>query len=163
MIVARLYIDDTLRGWRSKPRRTLRLDVHAVAGEAGVSATIRNLSETGLLLETDPPLAVGDIFQIDLPLVGEQPAEIMWVEGRGHGCRFLDPIPKSAVSAAALLAPFEEEPQERAYEGGVIDEFFDNTLPQPGDRIWYAANAAIFLLVLAAFAFVLGMVFSATG
>lgn len=163
MIVARLYTDDTLRSWRSKPRRTLRLDVNAIAGEAGVSATIRNLSETGLLLETDPPLAVGDIFQIDLPLVGEQPAEVMWIDERRHGCRFLDPIPKSAVSAAALLAPFDEDQQEQIYKGGVIDEFLDNTLPKPGDKIWYAVNVAIFLLVLAAVAFVAGLVFSTTG
>jgi hypothetical protein len=87
---------------RSAPRHAVGL---AVSGT--IRAVVENISETGLALRTNAPLAVGDRFDVELPLAGMVPARVAWTEDELVGCEFAVPIGKAAVSAARLRSPFD--------------------------------------------------------
>lgn len=85
---------------RDAPRRELKLGVTG----AGEPVTIRNISITGMLLESSTPLLVGATFAADLPNAGSVAAEVVWNGGNFYGCEFDRPISPAAVSAALLLS-----------------------------------------------------------
>lgn len=93
---------------RRAARRTLRLEVGATSSsQEGTPALIRNLSESGLLLETNARLSPGETVAVDLPEAGVTIAEVIWSDGEFYGCEFIRPVTKAAVSAALLRAPAE--------------------------------------------------------
>lgn len=103
---------------RRMARRTLRLDAtaHAMsrASSRESAVVIRNLSRTGLLIESDAAFAVGETFLLILPEIGATPARVIRKEdgrkeGGRFGCEFLSPVPASAISAAMLKAPHDED------------------------------------------------------
>lgn len=87
-------------------------------GPQGVTrfASVRNLSEAGMMLETDQELRIGEIVHVALPGGHETDARIVWQQQHAFGCEFLTRIPTPAISAALLQAPLgpmtnrEEEP-----------------------------------------------------
>ena len=102
-IEARFDTDEELGDDRRAPRRTLRLGVSGrFAGGQSGTATVHNISATGMLVECDDPLAEGEAISVDIPEAGERGATVVWVDGPMHGCRFDDPLPPAALSAAQL-------------------------------------------------------------
>ena len=89
---------------RRSPRRALKLG--AAAGDESV--TIRDISLTGMLLETATPMLVGSGFEVELPHAGKIAVAIVWNSGEFYGCEFEYPISPAAVSAARL----QSEPAE---------------------------------------------------
>lgn len=88
---------------RGSARRALRLDTPGGAPTAEeVAVTIRDLSLTGLLIETLAPLNEGTSFQIELPEAGSVEATVVWTSGALFGCRFNSPISPAALSGALL-------------------------------------------------------------
>jgi len=83
---------------RRSTRRALKLG--AVAG--GESVTIRDISLTGMLLETATPMLVGSGFEVELPHAGKIAVAVVWNGGEFYGCEFEYPISPAAVSAARL-------------------------------------------------------------
>ena len=83
---------------RRSARRALKLG--AAAGDEAV--TIRDISLTGMLLETATPMLVGSGFEVELPHAGKIPVAIVWNSGEYYGCEFEYPISPAAVSAARL-------------------------------------------------------------
>lgn len=77
MIIARIHADHSLRGWRAKPRKSIRLEIHAALASDGARAIVRDLSEHGLRLETSAELTVGDHFQVGLPMGEHVVAEVV--------------------------------------------------------------------------------------
>ena len=104
-MLAQIAIDPLSDEQRRTPRRTLRLDV-----DGGATATVRNLSETGLLIESPDVLAVGDRVSLDLPVAGTAEARVIWARAPFYGCEFARPVSRAVVSAALLRAPIEEPP-----------------------------------------------------
>jgi transcriptional regulator with XRE-family HTH domain len=96
------------------PRRRLQLTIpgELASGEA-TSVVVRNISATGLLLESPIALAPGETIAIELPQAGLIQARIVWNSGNMFGCQFAMPISAAALSAAMLRgAPSPEmEPQ----------------------------------------------------
>ena len=88
---------------RRSVRRALKLGI----GD-GESVTIRDISLTGLLLETSTPMLVGAGFSVELPHAGTIPAVVVWNSGEFYGCEFDGPISPAAVSAARLQSVPEE-------------------------------------------------------
>jgi hypothetical protein len=90
---------------RGRLRRKLLLEVDAStpAGEA-YRTVVRNLSETGLLIETTAALALGDLIEVDLPRAGAAAATVMWNSDRLFGCNFAKDLSAGTVSAALLRA-----------------------------------------------------------
>lgn len=94
---------------RRTERRTLRLDVAVRSSTRESAVIIRNLSRTGLLIETDAYFALGETFILILPELGAVPARVVREEGKSLGCEFLSPVPASVISAALLKAPHDAE------------------------------------------------------
>ena len=92
---------------RGSVRRNLRLSLSISSPDSWSRALIHDLSETGLMIETAAPLAVGEIISFALPDGETAEARIVWKKGNRHGCEFLTPIPAGAVSIALLQATAE--------------------------------------------------------
>src|SRR3546814_5659969 len=70
---------------------------------------IHNISATGLLVETDLALGIGDRIAIGLPHAGATAIEVIWASGRLYGCRFGRPISPATLSAAQLRGAIGSE------------------------------------------------------
>jgi len=90
---------------RSAVRRTLRLHTPAHSSRGAAAALIHDLSERGLKIEVAARLVVDEIIGVELPEAGLVEARIAWVGGGFAGCRFVQTVPRSAVSAALLRSP----------------------------------------------------------
>lgn len=90
-------------GERSAPRRSIRLATEGLRAD-GEETLVRlhNISSGGLLLESDVALEVGEEISLDLPQAGAISAHVVWRSASLHGCRFDQPLPASALSAAEL-------------------------------------------------------------
>lgn len=128
---------------RRMHRRTLRLDIAAQSATAEAVVAIRNLSRTGLLIETEAGFDVGETFILVLPDVGATPARVVRGDGRIFGCEFLSPIPASAISAALLkAAPAAGTDAALAGTGVRNDE--QPFTPRPFHALLFAAVTAAF-------------------
>jgi transcriptional regulator with XRE-family HTH domain len=88
---------------RGTARRTLLLEaLGATAKGDSTSVTVHNISQTGLLLESEADLAAGETIELDLPEAGVVEARVTWRSGTFAGCEFAAPIGAAALSAAQL-------------------------------------------------------------
>jgi hypothetical protein len=71
-------------------------------GAGGEAVTLRDISLTGMLLETSTAMLVGAGFEVELPHAGIVWAVVVWNSGEFYGCEFENPISVAAVSAARL-------------------------------------------------------------
>lgn len=86
-------------------RRKLRLQLHGTrAGGGDLTVSVHNISATGLLLEGDVALTLGDGIDIVLPHAGATRAKVIWASGVLYGCQFDTPISAATLSAALLRA-----------------------------------------------------------
>ena len=69
-------------------RRSVRRALKLGAASGGESLTIRDISLTGMLLETTTPMLVGASFQVELPHAGTVAALVVWNSGEFYGCEF---------------------------------------------------------------------------
>lgn len=135
---------------RRTTRRTLRLDVAARSSSAESAIIIRNLSRTGLLIETDAGFAVGETFLLVLPELGAAPARVVRNDGRLFGCEFLSPVPASAISAALLKAHHDDE-ADPAAETAPAGETEGLYARRPSSAILFTALTALFTAVVLLF------------
>ena len=102
MILARLEPGE-FSNRRYTPRRRLNLGAAGSTDSASdVDVVVHDLSVTGLLIEAAIDLQIGDQFTVDIPGPGAVEAAVVWKSGQYFGCEFVRPIPKTALSAAAL-------------------------------------------------------------
>lgn len=88
---------------RGQSRRALPLTVEAIDGAGTkIALLIRNMSGTGLLVETDAALDVGDRVEIDLPHAGRTVARAIWNSDNLFGCAFDEPVSPATLSAVQL-------------------------------------------------------------
>lgn len=107
---------------RGSTRRKLSLPAEGKQnGDTGIKVLIHNISETGLLLESDVDLAAGDRIEIDLPHAGDSSATVVWVSDRLFGCRFDAPVSSATLSAAQLRSAVTHDEEEALAPG---DEAF---------------------------------------
>jgi hypothetical protein len=143
---------------RSRARRTLFLEIAAAGGPGAGRTVIRNLSETGLLLETAEPLTLGENIAVDLPEAGVVQANVVWTRAPFFGCEFTAPVSRAAVSASLLKSPIDEPPVELA---GPTDTTWRLPEPMPISALSPPAletAAALMLFAAAVVAFVLALV-----
>jgi hypothetical protein len=144
---------------RRSARRTLRIEVESSAGADGCRTYILNLSETGLLLESQSDLETGDSIAVELPGSGNAIARVVWTNGSFAGCEFAAPLSTATVSAALLLAPFEPEPPVQAADWPDHDLLAQRTRLRPmPDSARHARGFAVLAgLLLAAFLVLAGL------
>ena len=87
---------------RSERRRSVRRSLKLGLAGGNEDVAIRDLSLTGVLLETSVPMLVGAAFEFELPQAGKVNATVVWTSGEFYGCQFDLPIPPSVLSAALL-------------------------------------------------------------
>ena len=149
-MLAQISLEPQTDEQRRTPRRTLRLDV-----DGGATATVRNLSETGLLIESPDVLEVGDRVSLDLPVAGTAEARVIWARAPFYGCEFARPVSRAVVSAALLRAPIEEPPVTllgpRDTTWQMSDEVSLVRMPQNGGALasLFVLGSAISCLMLA--------------
>ena len=141
---------------RRTERRTLRLDVAARSSTEESAVIIRDLSRTGLLIETDTSFVVGETFLLVLPELGATPARIIRADGNRFGCEFLSPVPASAISAALLKAPYTGEAAEIAEAAFPSSDYEEIDVRRPTSAVLFTALTA--LLSIAALLFVFALV-----
>ena len=111
MTFAAQFEDKAEAEQRDEPRRTLRLAVEGRLPQGREAAvTVHNISATGMLIETESPLAEGDTFAVDLPEAGERSARVVWANDPMYGCRLAAPLDTAALSAAELRGDAIETP-----------------------------------------------------
>lgn len=93
------------REGRSDERRALRLSASVSSSDVWTQVLIHDMSETGLMFETAASLAIGEIVAVELPLITQTEARVVWQKENSFGCEFLTPISPTAVTAALLQAP----------------------------------------------------------
>lgn len=106
------YIDNPaqMRGQPRSARRTLRLQLSGAKANGGeVAVQVHNISATGLLIESDVALELGDRIEIGLPHAGATWARVIWTSARIHGCQFDTPISTATLSAAQLRSVVSPE------------------------------------------------------
>ena len=135
---------------RATPRRQLSLG--SVLSGTGDEAVIHDISESGLLVETDADLATFEQLHLDLPIAGRVVATVMWNSGKYFGCEFLKPIPRGAISAALLKSS-----HLRAWPSIVeAEEPDEDAATDPDDRLplrarvglIFGASLALWALIL---------------
>lgn len=90
---------------REFTRRSLCLRGSASTAIAtGIPILVQDLSRSGLLIQTEERLSIGEVLRVELPgsLVIE--ANIVWQQGSLVGCRFREPLSQGSFSAALLRA-----------------------------------------------------------
>lgn len=83
-------------------RHHLTLSARVSAGGSAARVVVHNLSATGLLIEADLGLEIGDEVEVELPEAGTTRAEVVWQSGDFFGCEFESAVSTAAVSAARL-------------------------------------------------------------
>ena len=71
----------------------------------GAHVVVHNISETGMLVLADPPLAIGDTLSLRLEDDRECCATVVRQDLHFAGCQFDRPVPKAWISAALLRSP----------------------------------------------------------
>ena len=71
----------------------------AVPPGGEVTVIVHNISEQGMVLETDEPFALGEPLDINLPQSGAARATVAWISGRLIGFDFDMPISRIRIDA----------------------------------------------------------------
>lgn len=91
----------------SSPRKILRLSESSTGASVGQTQTIvHDISETGLLLESDLKLEEGEELDVVQARAAARRVTVAWSSGRFFGCRFAEQLP---VEEPALTKPSRME------------------------------------------------------
>ena len=118
MLVARLEVLGEV-----DPRGAIRFHVASESTLRGadgrpIEVLVDNFSRTGFLFVSDEEFPSGTLIAIGLSGAGSREAQVVWREGRRHGCEFLVPLPQSKMARAfqghqEVLANLESALRER--------------------------------------------------
>ena len=100
-----VYLNDAPRsaGNGRASRRRLRLPLHgSKAAGSEIEAFVHNISATGMLVESQAPLEIGEVIEVNLPHSGKTATKVVWTSGGLAGCQFDKPISPATLSAAQL-------------------------------------------------------------
>lgn len=87
---------------RAMRRRLLLETQGALESGAETQVVVHNFSESGVLLESQVELEIGEALELDLPEAPQARARVIWASGRLYGCAFEAPISAATLSAAQL-------------------------------------------------------------
>lgn len=118
MLVARLEVLGEV-----DPRGAIRFHVASESTLRGadgrpIEVLVDNFSRTGFLFVSDEEFPSGTLIAIGLSGAGSREAQVIWRDGRRHGCEFLVPLPQSKMARAfqghqEVLANLESALRER--------------------------------------------------
>lgn len=142
---------------RQRRRHQLFLEVEAPGlDSASGTVIVHDISDTGLLIETDSELKVGEMIEVNLPQAGLMEAEIVWDGGRVYGSRFTRQLTTAAISAARLggrftltkpNSPGEQVAAQQSQHNGQYGIALDGELPI-GAKLWIIFGLALSLWII---------------
>jgi transcriptional regulator with XRE-family HTH domain len=94
---------------RAARRRLLLETQGALESGAETQVVVHNFSESGVLLESQVELEIGDPLELALPEAPQTRARVVWASGRLYGCAFDAPIAQATLSAAQLRSAVQGE------------------------------------------------------
>ena len=142
---------------RKRRRHKLLLEIEARGPESlAGKVVVHDISDTGLLIETECKLKAGEMIEVNLPQAGLMEAEIMWEGGEIYGCRFTHELPPAAISAARLGGGFTRPNAGNALKRNVtplLQNSGQATMAMagelsPGARLWIIIGLASSLWVM---------------
>jgi hypothetical protein len=142
---------------RRRRRHKLFLEVEARGGDCIADVVVvHDISDTGLLIETDVKLKVGEMVEVNLPQAGLMEAEIVWIGGEIYGCRFTRELTPAAISAARLGGRFTVVQSDNVLDANMAPVASSNTqnfmtLPRElslGAKLWIIIGLASSLWVI---------------
>lgn len=93
-----------------EPRRKLHLRAVGTTASGNTTAVlVQNISTTGLLLQGELALSIGETIEIELPHAGMIRATTIWKSENLFGCQFVAPVSQAALSAAQLRSDGKAE------------------------------------------------------
>jgi hypothetical protein len=105
------------------PRGAIRFHVASESTLRGadgrpIEVLVDNFSRSGFLFVSEEAFPAGTLIAIGLSGAGSREAQVVWQEGRRHGCEFLVPLPQSKMARAFqgqadILAHLETELRKR--------------------------------------------------
>src|SRR5690606_41391410 len=108
---------------RSSARLLLQLSTRGVTADGDTDTVlIHNLSATGLLIETQLDLPLGQKLWVELPEIGKVSAAVVWESDGLAGCRFDEPFAQQAL--------IEEQPRIPIQHGSDCDDL------ATADNLW---------------------------
>ena len=99
------------RRYASRKPVSLRLQAWVDGEERTLS--VRDLSQTGFLAEANPPLAINQAVELELPHEGRKKAKVVWAGEALAGCTFVGTISRASYSAALLKSQFLHPKNEK--------------------------------------------------
>lgn len=138
---------------RNCRRHRLILEVEARdSGPTSGTVTVYDISNTGLLIETNTSLSIGEMIEVQLPLVGFRTAEIIWTSGQLVGCKFAHALTQGVVSAARLGGSFSHgisNEQNGALAVGVETEDYNSGVSEEKLSLGATLRVILGLAILA--------------
>lgn len=152
-LVARLASYEEPGEKRRSARRVLRLRIASSSSAGDRDVLIHNLSDRGLLLETDEELQPGDALIVELPEAGSTVAEVIWSRARFAGCKFETPLSTAAVSGALLRSEpnIQESPAAQHLSGYNRRLEFSNADESPLIRVVAVIGLILALIISSLF------------
>lgn len=115
-----------------EPTRKLSLESAAAAFKGGQETVyVTNLSKTGMLLETNAPLSVGEPLQVLFPEGKTCAATVVWANETIFACEFERALTTSMVSKVQL----NRQPRPRAGDENAFVRVEENSAESLGERI----------------------------
>lgn len=142
---------------RQQRRHKLFLEVEARGSNSLVgTVTVLDISDTGLLIETQSPLGVGEMIEVNLPEAGLMEAEIVWASGQIYGCKFGQILTPAAIAAARLGARFTLTNADNMTDAAYSDMLPGNAIASNaahegmslGARLWVIIGLALTMWIL---------------
>lgn len=101
----------------SDARSSERVELLIAAGgqlatDVAAMVWVHNISASGLLIESDISLEIGQNIRLNMPEAGATDAHIVWGSENFYGCRFAQPLGRAALSAAKLRNMLPSHPSE---------------------------------------------------
>lgn len=90
---------------RRTDRWRIRLEVPGSFDNERAKVVIHDISTAGMLIETKSKLKIGQSVAVSLPEADNVAARVVWQNAPLFGCRFDEPLPQAALSAAKLRNP----------------------------------------------------------
>lgn len=108
-IAAHFEADEVVGRPRAERRRLLLETQGALESGQQTPVVLHNFSETGVLLESQVELEIGETIELDLPDAPHSRAKVIWASGKLYGCAFITPIPSATLRAAQLRSAVQTE------------------------------------------------------
>lgn len=134
ILLAGIIEDQAQRDLRGGARRRVLVNVNLAIDASSARVLVHDLSTTGLRMQTETALSIGDVVSIEFPDIPPIDAHIVHGAHGIYGCEFVTPISQAVLSAAVLKSPIVS----RDFSGSMTEIPLGADLSQERLAQWFA-------------------------